>query len=45
MAYFNNELESLKEWNAEELVKAICDSTGTERTDKILLETIKKEDK
>ena len=45
MAYFNNEFESLKEWNAEELVKAICDSTGTERTDKILLETIKKEDK
>lgn len=45
MAYFNNEFESLKEWNAEELVKAICDSTGMKRTDKILLETIKKEDK
>ena len=45
MAYFNNEFSSLKEWNAEELVKAICDSTGMERTDKILLETIKKEDK
>jgi len=45
MAYFNNELESLKEWDAEELVEAICKSTGMERTDKILLETIKKEDK
>ena len=45
MAYFNNESESLKEWNAEELVEAICKSTGMERTDKILLETIKKEEK
>lgn len=45
MAYFNNEFESLKEWDAEGLVEAICDSTGMERTDKILLETIKKEDK
>lgn len=45
MAYFNNESESLKEWDAEGLVEAICKSTDMKRTDKILLETIKKEDK
>ena len=45
MAYFNSEFGSLNEWDAEELVKAICESTGIKRTDTVLLETIKKEAK
>ena len=45
MAYFCNEYMSLEEWDGEELVEAICKSLDMKRDEKILLETIKEEDK
>ena len=45
MAYFCNEFMSLKEWDGEELIEAMCKTLDMKRDEQILLETIKKEDK